>query len=344
MTDTELPSVSVLMPAYNYAGYIARAIGSALEQEYPAKLLKLVVVDDGSTDDTASVVAELADRNPGRIELISQANAGPSAAINRALSAADGELLAVLDADDVWLSGKTRRQVDELIADPELGMVFCDMTVIDSEERLVRPSQVGRIGEFPRRAFARLLVQNVATQSSIMVRRSLVYPIPSEIPYSDWWFALRAAEVAEILYIPEPLALYREHGANLTSGTSGASAVREHRKEIAFQLWALRNLELGSLRADELAVVWAGVEEHARRAMAAAGSFFVELTAVLPGAGARVAALLAEADALGPARGFHAQAVLLLRALAHDPFSPELRTRFTDAVSACLEAEAATSR
>ena len=134
--------------------------------------------------------------------------------------------------------------MDALVADPALGMVFCDMRVVDEREQLVRPSQVGAIGEFPRRAFARLLCQNVATQSSILVRRELVRPIPAEIPYSDWWFALRAAEHAEVLYIPEQLALYREHGANLTSGVSGAAGVREHRKEITFQLWALRNLDL----------------------------------------------------------------------------------------------------
>ena len=190
---TQLPTVSVLMPAYNYARYVARAIRSVLDQDYPAELLRVVVVDDGSTDDTAAVVTELARAHPDRIDFIQQPNSGPSSAINTALAAATGDLIAVLDADDIWLPEKTRRQVDALTADPSLGMVFCDMRVVDEREQLVRPSQVGAIGEFPRRAFARLLCQNVATQSSILVRREVAKPIPADIPYSDWWFALRAA-------------------------------------------------------------------------------------------------------------------------------------------------------
>ena len=331
---SQLPTVSVLMPAYNYGRYVGRAIQSALDQEYPEELLRLVVVDDGSSDDTAAVVRELADRHPDRIDFIQQPNSGPSAAINRALAAATGELVAVLDADDIWLPQKTRRQVDALVADSRLGMVFCDMRVVDEHEQLVRPSQVGAIGEFPRRAFARLLCQNVATQSSILVRRELVRPIPPEIPYSDWWFALRAAEHAEVLYIPEPLALYREHGANLTSGVSGAAGVREHRKEITFQLWALRNLDLDSLGPQDVALVWAGLEEHARRAMLAAESFFVTLAEVSAADRLRAAELLLEADA-ARAAGDVLEAVLqLLRSLGHDPFAVETLARMRAVLAA----------
>jgi glycosyltransferase involved in cell wall biosynthesis len=329
----QLPTVSVLMPAYNYGRYVGRAIQSALDQEYPEQLLGLVVVDDGSSDDTADVVRGLAERNPGRIELIQQANGGPSAAMNTALAAATGELIAILDADDIWLRTKTRRQVDALTSDPELGMVFCDMTVVDEHEQLVRPSQVGAIGAFPRRAFARLLFQNVATQSSIMVRRQLVKPIPAEIPYSDWWFALRAAEQADVLYIPEALALYREHGANLTSGVSGAAGVREHRKEIAFQLWALRNLDVEKLSEDELSLVWSGVEEHARRVLISAGTFFVELADVSAEARQRCSELLEDAEAARADRDSHRETLLLIRALGYCPSSAEAITRWRERLS-----------
>jgi glycosyltransferase involved in cell wall biosynthesis len=328
MTTPELPAVTVLMPAYNYETYVARAVESVLEQNYPAELLNLVVVDDGSTDETAAVVADLAVAHPGRIELIRQPNSGPSAAINRALAAATGELIAILDADDIWLPHKTRRQVDEL-NDPTLGMVFCDMTVVDGEERTVRPSQVGAIGAFPRRAFARLLFQNVATQSSIMLRRALAQAIPPEVPYSDWWFALRAAEVADVLYIPEPLALYREHGSNLTSGVTGAAGVREHRKEIAFQLWALRNLDLDSLEPAEIALAWRGVEEHARRTMQSAGSLFVELADVGDSDRERAVQLRAWAAA---AVDHRIRCVALLRALGHNPYADEIRGLLMDAL------------
>ena len=334
---TQLPTVSVLMPAYNYGRYVGQAIQSALNQDYPEELLRLVVVDDGSSDDTAAVVRGLAGANPDRIDFIQQENSGPSAAINTALAAATGELVAVLDADDVWLPQKTRRQVEALVADPALGMVFCDMRVVDEHEQLVRPSQVGAIGAFPRSAFARLLCQNVATQSSILVRRDLVWPIPAEIPYSDWWFALRAAEHAEVLYIPEPLALYREHGANLTSGVSGAAGVREHRKEIRFQLWALRNLDLDSLGRQDVGLVWAGLEEHARRAMVAAESFFVELADISEDDRLRAAELALVAEAARTAGDLQQEAVQLLRSLGHDPFATDVLERLREAVLTARE-------
>jgi len=333
MTTQQLPTVSVLMPAYNYARYVTRAITSVLEQDYPPELLRLVVVDDGSTDDTAAVVKELVERHPARVQLIQQPNSGASAAYNTALAAATGELIAILDADDVWLPQKTRRQVDEFVANPELGMVFCDMLVVDEHEAVVRPSQVGAIGEFPRRAFARLLCQNVATASSILIRRDLARPLQPGIPYSDWWFALQAAEHDEVLYLPEALALYREHGANLTSGVSGAAGVREHRKEITFQLWALRNMDLDSLTPAEISLVWAGVEEHARRAMQAAGSLFVPLTEVSDADRRRGLELAGEAGQARAGGDRECEALLLLRSLGHDPFAAEVLVRLRDVVA-----------
>jgi hypothetical protein len=334
MTTRQLPTVSALMPAYNYARYVQRAITSVLEQDYPPELLDLVVVDDGSTDDTAAVVGELVARYPDRVRLIQQPNSGASAAYNTALAAAGGELIAILDADDVWLADKTRRQVGEFIDNPELGMVFCDMRVVDEHEVMVRPSQVGNIGEFPRRAFARLLCQNVATASSILIRRDLAKPLRSEVPYSDWWFALCAAEHDEVLYIPEPLALYREHGANLTSGVSGAAAVREHRKEIAFQLWALRHMDLSSLTVPEVALVWQGIELHAGRALQAAETFFLTLADIAAGDRLRAAELAREAEQARERRDAGQEAILLLRSLGHDPFADAVVVRLHEVLGA----------
>jgi glycosyltransferase involved in cell wall biosynthesis len=321
MTNTELPNVSVLMPAYNYARYVERAITSVIEQDYPPELLNLIVVDDGSTDETAAVVQRLVDAHPDRVRLIRQPNGGASAAYNTALGAATGELIAILDADDAWLPEKTRRQVDKLLSNPDAGMVFCDMRVVDENERTVRPSQVGNIGAFPRRAFARLLCQNVATASSILIRRALAKPLAPGIPYSDWWFAVHAAEHHEVLYMTEQLALYREHGANLTSSVEGAAGIREHRKEISFQLWALRNMDLGSLTMREIGFVWSGVEEHAKRVLKAGRSFFVELVDVSEEDRVRAAELALQAEQARGGADPRDEAVLLLRALGHDPYS-----------------------
>jgi GT2 family glycosyltransferase len=331
------------MGAYNYEQYVGRAIGSALAQDYPPELLEIIVVDDGSTDCTAEIVNDLVRRYPGRVRLVRQANAGPTAATNRAMAEANGELLCLLDADDIWLPDKTRRQVGMLQARPKLGLVFCDMLVVDAEEAPVRPSLIGGLDPIPQHAFARVLFANVATQSSIMIRASLrecFAPIPQDIPYADWWLALRAAQVSEIDYVREPLAMYRVHGGNLTGGVSGAAAVREHRKYVAFQLWALRHLSLDTLTPAEMLYVWSGVEEQARMVMTSAGSFFAELTPVEPEHAAQADAQIAEADCRCANGDLVAEAALALRALAWNPFRLGARERLNDAVARARAAAA----
>lgn len=335
------PTVDVVMCAYNYGRYVGRALQSALDQDYPADRLRVIVIDDGSTDDTAAIVRAIAARHPGRVKLISQANGGLRAAINRAFDEAEAELVALLDADDVWLREKTRLQAQALAADPALGMVFCDMTVVDGDEQVVRPSQVGNIGEFrSEKALARLLCQNVVTQSSIVMRRELVRPLPEGITYSDWWLALCAAERTGVRYLPEKLALYREHGANLTSGVSGAAEVRERRKEIRFHLWTLRHLQLEPLSAGELRQVWQAIELKAQAAVRANGSCLVELVGrdeTDPSEAERLRELGAAATSEGDLSN---AAIALTRALAWDPLSPAGRPAL-DAILAAAEAAAA---
>jgi len=111
-------TVSVLIPAYNAAGCVSRAIESALAQTLPA--LEILVVDDGSADDTAHVVAGYG----SPVRLLRQANAGPAAARNHAAREARGEWLALLDADDAWLPRKLERQLP-FTGDERVGVVHC---------------------------------------------------------------------------------------------------------------------------------------------------------------------------------------------------------------------------
>ncbi len=198
-----LPSVSVVLCAYNYEQYVGRALRSALAQDYPAELLEIVVIDDGST--TGDVVDEIARRNPGRVRVVHQANAGYIAATNRGLAESTGELIALLDADDVWRADKTRRQVEMFLLDPTLGLVFSDMDVVDEHEAVIRPSKRLEYGPIRENRLAALLFENFATTSSIMVRASLrdaYAPVPAHIPFADWWIALHVAVRANIDYVP----------------------------------------------------------------------------------------------------------------------------------------------
>lgn len=331
-----LPTVSVLLCAYNYEQFVGRALESALAQDYPADLLEIVVINDGSTDSTADVVRAIADEHPGRVRIVHQANAGYIAATNRALAESMGELLALLDADDVWRPDKTRRQVEMFLSDPTLGLVFSDMAVVDEDEAVIRRSKLFDYGSIRENRLAALLFENFATTSSIMVRASLrdaYEPVPAHIPFADWWIALQVAVRANLDYVPEPLALYRMHGTNMTNGATGNGAVRENRRAIGLQLWAMRHLPLDALGGEELLHVWSGVERHARIAVEAGASFFVDLVDRQPEDGARADALMAEADRAAADGDSPAEARLALKALAWDPFRSEVRRRLHDSAA-----------
>jgi glycosyltransferase involved in cell wall biosynthesis len=111
------PLVSVVIPAYNAERFLAEAIESVLRQEH--RPLEVVVVDDGSTDATSAVAARFEE-----VRCVRQENLGQAAARNGGVELAQGELLAFLDADDVWLPHKLALQLEALGADPALEMVF----------------------------------------------------------------------------------------------------------------------------------------------------------------------------------------------------------------------------
>ena len=105
-------------------------------------------------------------------------------------------MIALLDADDVWRPDKTRRQVEMFETDPTLGLVFSDMTVVDGDEAVLRPSKLAEYGPISENQLAALLFENFATTSSIMVRASLreaYAPVPAHVPFADWWIAMHVA-------------------------------------------------------------------------------------------------------------------------------------------------------
>lgn len=117
MTTTPPPTVSVIMPAYNAGRYIAEALESVLQQHHPAH--EIVVVDDGSSDDTAAVASSVAG-----VRCIAISHGGISAARNAGIQVSTGDLLAFLDADDLWEADKLSRQVQILADEPTVDMVF----------------------------------------------------------------------------------------------------------------------------------------------------------------------------------------------------------------------------
>lgn len=120
------PTVTVIIPAYNAAAFVAEAIESVLRQSYSN--FELIVIDDGSTDDTASVVATFRD---DRLRLVQHANQGLSQSLNRGIDLSRGEIIAFLDADDVWLPHKLERELAVFDNEEEVGLVFSDFVRFD---------------------------------------------------------------------------------------------------------------------------------------------------------------------------------------------------------------------
>ncbi|WCB93813.1 hypothetical protein DSM104299_02532 [Baekduia alba] len=330
MSD-QAPSVAVLVAAYQAAPYVGQAVRSALAQEYPADRVHVVVVDDGSTDGTGDVVAEIAREHPDRVTLVRQENRGSVGAVNRCAeqpAAQDADLLAILDADDAWPADKLTAQVALLQARPEVGLVYTDMRVIDGAGTVVQESWLSDSRPPMGRSFSTFLRENLVTGSSIVVRgtlRDALFPIPDDMAWADWWLAVRASQLSEIAYLPIPRTLYRFHGANMSLGAQGAARLRELRHGLRLQRWFLRRVDAADVGVDELERAWDAFARLADEARVAAGTPFVELVAVSDLDRAEAASLAARARDLRDDRQLHEALAVAVRGAAADPLSDDAR-------------------
>jgi glycosyltransferase involved in cell wall biosynthesis len=218
-----IPSlVSVVIPAHNSAPYLPEALETVFSQSYPAR--EIIVVDDGSTDETESLL-RLYD---GRITALRQENRGPSAARNAAIRRARGEYVAFLDADDRWNEDKLRRQVEFLKSRPHLGLVFSDMREFSRNgvhtESLVGKSKYREeimTGSPIREAAGKLMVENFIPTSAVTARRSCLVQaglFDEKLRASeDRELWSRVAALSEIACMPVVLGEKRVHGFNSSS-------------------------------------------------------------------------------------------------------------------------------
>lgn len=208
--------VTVIIPAYNAAAFVAEAVDSVLAQDYPQ--VEVVVVNDGSKDNTLEVLRGYGER----IRVVDQANAGPPRARNAGLAAARGEFIAFLDADDVWLPSKLSAQVAHLRAHADVGTVFTQWHVwpadADGVFRLpqVSPVPVPGVGVVAERSgwmYSRLLLECHLLTTTVMMRRRLIEQIGGfDVALyngDDYDFWLRASRVAKIDKLDAVGAYYR---------------------------------------------------------------------------------------------------------------------------------------
>ncbi|WP_027007194.1 glycosyltransferase [Conexibacter woesei] len=324
------PSVAVLVAAYEAAPYVGQAVRSALAQDYAGDV-HVVVVDDGSTDGTGDVVAGIAEDFPGRVTLVRQENRGSVGAVNRCAeqdAALRADFLAILDADDAWPANKLTAQIALLASRPEVGLVYGDMRVIDGAGQVVQESWLADARPPSGRSFSTFLRENLVTGSSIVVRgglRDVLFPIPDDMAWADWWLAVRASQFAEIAYLPIPRTLYRFHGTNMSLGAQGAARLRELRRGLRLQRWFLRRVDAAAVPVEELERAWDAFARVAAEALSVAGTPFVELVCVSDEDRAEAASLVASARELLSSDQLHEALAVATRAAAADPPSDDAR-------------------
>lgn len=212
---TGAPRVSVVVPAHNAAATVVDTVRAALAQSF--RDLEVLVVDDGSTDDT---VARLAGLRDPRLRVRRFARAGLPTARNRGIAATRGELVAFLDADDLWTPDKIASQVAALDARPEAGVAYSWVRFVDARGRpLGAQAPVVRTGD----VYAALLVENfVACGSNLLVRRRALEDVGGFDPAcrvsEDWELAVRLAARWPFVLVARYQVLYRQATGSMTAG------------------------------------------------------------------------------------------------------------------------------
>lgn len=218
------PLISVLIDSYNYGRFIEEAIDSVLSQDFPKEQMQVLVVDDGSTDDTAERVRKYGTS----IEYVRKENGGQASAFNVGFQHAKGDIVVLLDADDYFLPGKLRRVVEEFQKHPDAGLVYHARLELFSDTASLKeePEFVGLTG-FIAKDEEKMGKYIPYPTSCLAVRRQIaerVLPIPESLRLqADGQFGFLMPLIAPIVAVAEPLAVYRLHGNNLfyTSETAG---------------------------------------------------------------------------------------------------------------------------
>jgi glycosyltransferase involved in cell wall biosynthesis len=260
------PLISVVIPAFNAGAFIEATLDSVLGQTYARR--EVIVVDDGSTDDTAGRVA----RYGPAVRCLRQVNAGPCAARNAGVAAAAGEYLAFLDADDVWLPEALATQHAIAAAHPASGLVACDGIAVDGDrvitERLLWGPLATRLAVEPGGVLTSHLYREMVAQCPIttpgqaLIPRAVmehVGPMRTERHSGDWEYYLRIAARYPITVHRHRLVRYYYR----SSSASGPRALRDYR-------WTLRGLPVLKLQLRECAPAERPLIRQALRAAARA--------------------------------------------------------------------------
>ncbi|MCA9052371.1 MAG: glycosyltransferase family 2 protein [Planctomycetaceae bacterium] len=217
-TDGQFGLVSTIIPVFNRPAMLREAVGSVLRQTY--RPIEIIIIDDGSTDETPRVASALAIEHSGVIQVLTQSNSGPGAARNLGLQAARGAYIQYLDSDDLLQPQKFELQVAALHAQEEAGVCYCITLRHNPKTGAMEPW--ARTAEDVKCIFPEFLMKRGWATLTPLWRRSVcerIGPWGDFRVMEDWEHDLRAGLLGvTAVHVPEPLAIVRDHGGDRASG------------------------------------------------------------------------------------------------------------------------------
>ncbi len=230
--------ISVAMCTHNGARYLREQLDSIATQTRPPD--ELIICDDCSTDESVSLIRQFSNSASFPVRLhINDKNLGSTKNFERAISLCAGEVVALADQDDIWLSHKLAAIEKVFVENPAAGMVFSDAEIVNEHLQSLGQTMWERNG-FDRtkmklisdnRALEVLLPGWTVTGSTMAFRnnlRDLFVPIPEDLPMiHDGWIALMIAAVAKVVWVDEPLIKYRQHPGQQIGAPAVVDALEE---------------------------------------------------------------------------------------------------------------------
>jgi alpha-1,3-rhamnosyltransferase len=236
-------TVSVCIASFNHGAFIEQAIRSVLDQTYDD--VEIIVVDDGSTDDSWPTILRLADMHRSRIFAYQHAdglNHGSAATYNLALEKAQGSIVSWIGSDDVWKPGFLQSVVPVALEVDENVLVYSQVDVVSREGHYIGQVFGADVNDdMFNRVERLLLLGNPIPAMAVVVRRSAVTDaggFMDGLVYCDWALWIRILSLCPAVFVPKPLADYRVHGGNTSIGVEASL-------DLAHQLAAIDSLTNG---------------------------------------------------------------------------------------------------
>lgn len=210
--------VSVIVPVYNRVEYVAETIESILAQTYES--LELVLINDGSTDDSLAILKAYQQRFPDKIVVIDQTNQGQIAARNNGIKQASGHFIAFLDSDDLWYPEKLALQIP-LFQNANIGLVYCAIENIDANGAVISTEMCDE--KITDTIYEHLLVQNRMTGGSVVVTKTALDDVglfdPAFKAAENWDLWLRVTQKYKAALVNKVLVKYRMHAGNMSKNS-----------------------------------------------------------------------------------------------------------------------------